>query len=37
MLGLPEAKWQETEGEHEQQQQYPAHDLKQRTLSDFLS
>jgi uncharacterized protein YecE (DUF72 family) len=37
MLGLSEANWQEKEGEHEQQQQYPAHDLKQRTLSDFLS
>ena len=35
MLGLPEAKWQEREGQ-EQQQQYPAHDFKQHTLSDFL-
>lgn len=34
MLGLPEAKWEEgVEGE----EQYSAHDSKQRTLSDFLS
>src|SRR5215467_9476274 len=33
MLG---AKWEEKE-EEEQQQKYPSHDLKQRTLSDFLS
>lgn len=37
MLGLPEANWQEKEEEHEQQRQYPSHDSKQRTLSDFLS
>ena len=37
MLGLPEAKWQEKEEEHEQSQQYPVHDSKQRTLSDFLT
>jgi uncharacterized protein YecE (DUF72 family) len=36
MLGLPEAKWEEKE-EEEQQQKYPTHDLKQRTLYDFLS
>ena len=36
MLGLPEAKWEEKE-EEEQQQKHPSHDLKQRTLSDFLS
>jgi hypothetical protein len=36
MLGLPEAKWQDGEEEQEQQQ-YPVHDSKQRTLSDFLS
>jgi hypothetical protein len=39
MLGLTEAKWQVREEgqEQEQQQQYPAHDSKQSTLSDFLS
>jgi len=37
MLGLPEAKWEEKEEEEEQQQKHPSHDLKQRTLSDFLS
>jgi hypothetical protein len=36
MLGLPEAKWEEKE-EEEQQQKHSSHDLKQRTLSDFLS
>jgi uncharacterized protein YecE (DUF72 family) len=34
MLGLSEAKWEEKE---EKEQQHPSHDLKQRTLSDFLS
>ena len=34
MLGLPEAKWEEKEEEHEQQQQYPSHDSKQRTPSE---
>jgi hypothetical protein len=34
MIGLPEAKWYEREEGEEQQ--YPAHDLKQRTISDFL-
>jgi hypothetical protein len=41
MLGLPEAKWQDgeegQEQEQQQGQQYPVHDLKQRTLSDFMS
>jgi len=38
MLGLSEAKWQNREeGQEQQQQQYPAHDFKQSTLSDFLS
>jgi hypothetical protein len=36
MLGLSEAKWEEKE-EEGQQQKRPSHDLKQRTLSDFLS
>jgi uncharacterized protein YecE (DUF72 family) len=36
MLGLSEAKWEEKE-EEEQQQKHPSSDLKQRTLSDFLS
>ena len=35
MLGLPEAKWEEKEDEERQEQQ-PASDVKQRTLSDFL-
>jgi uncharacterized protein YecE (DUF72 family) len=35
MLGLPEAKWQEKE--EEQLDQYQPHDIKQRSLSDFLS
>jgi uncharacterized protein YecE (DUF72 family) len=35
MLELPEAKWEEKE--EVQQQEHPPHDLKQRTLSDFLS
>jgi hypothetical protein len=38
MLGLPEAKRQEKEEEEQQKQQkQPSHDLKQLTLSDFLS
>jgi hypothetical protein len=37
MLGLPEAKWKDKVGELQQQQQYPSHDLKQSTLSDFLN
>jgi hypothetical protein len=37
MLGLPEAKWEEKEEKEQQQQKYVSHDLKQRTLSDFLS
>jgi hypothetical protein len=39
MLGLAEAKWQEREEaqEQEQEQQYPTHDSKQSTFSDFLS
>jgi uncharacterized protein YecE (DUF72 family) len=38
MLGLSEAKWQDwEEGLDQEQQQYPSHDSKQRTLSDFLS
>jgi hypothetical protein len=40
MLGLPHAKWEEKGDEEQQQQQqqkHPSHDLKQRTLSDFLS
>jgi uncharacterized protein YecE (DUF72 family) len=34
MLGLQEAKWEER---GEEQKDYPSHDLKQRTLTDFLS
>ena len=38
MLGLSEAKWEEKEKKEQQRQQkHPSHDLKQRTLSDFLS
>jgi len=40
MLGLPKAKWQDREDgleDEQQQQQYPAQDFKQRTLSDFMS
>jgi len=38
MLGLPEAKWEERQEEQgENQSDYPAHELKQRTLTDFLS
>jgi uncharacterized protein YecE (DUF72 family) len=41
MLGLPEAKWHEEEEEEQQQQQqqqkHSSNDLKQRSLSDFLS
>jgi uncharacterized protein YecE (DUF72 family) len=37
MLGSSEGKWQEVKIETEDQQdQGPIHDLKQRTLSDFL-
>jgi uncharacterized protein YecE (DUF72 family) len=36
MLGLPEAKWQDREDGLEEEQ-HPAHDMKQRTLSDLLS
>jgi len=39
MLGLPKAKWQDREDgleDEQQQQQYPAQDFKQRTLSDFM-
>ena len=40
MLGLPEDKWEEKEGESEAQKhlkEYPAIDSKQRTLSDFIN
>ena len=38
MLGLSEAKWQEVEMEVEDRQNLgPAHDSKQRSLSDFLN
>ena len=35
MLGLPEAKWEEKE--NESPEPHPAIDLKQRSLSDFMS
>ena len=37
MLGLSEAKWKEKEEGQEQEQPEIPHDLKQRTLSDFLT
>jgi hypothetical protein len=40
MIGLPEAKWEEKEGEEEiqkQEKQYPYHKSKHRTLSEFMS
>jgi len=40
MLGLSEAKWEDTkEGQEQeqQQQQYPTNDFKQSMHSDFLS
>ncbi len=38
MLGLSEAKWEEKEeGQQQEQEQQKIHDLKQRTLSDFMS
>jgi uncharacterized protein YecE (DUF72 family) len=37
MLGLSEAKWEEKEEEEQPQQKHTYKDLKQRTLSDFLS
>jgi hypothetical protein len=37
MLGLPEAKWEDT-GEQQQEGKYPQHslDLKRSTLSEFI-
>jgi uncharacterized protein YecE (DUF72 family) len=38
MIGLPEAKWEEKEmGRQKQEDQYPTHESKQRTLSEFMS
>ena len=38
MIGLPEAKWEEKEmGIAKQEDQYPSHESKQRTLSEFMS
>jgi len=37
LLGLPEAQWQDREEGRGQDQQPQRHDLKQSTLSDFLS
>ena len=36
MIGLPEAKWEERE-EEQQEAQYQPHDVKQRSLADFMS
>jgi hypothetical protein len=35
-LGLSDAKWEDKEEEKEQQQ-HPLDDMKQRSLSEFLS
>jgi uncharacterized protein YecE (DUF72 family) len=38
MIGLPEAKREEKEiGRQKQEEQYPTHKSKQRTLSEFMS
>ena len=38
MMGLPDAKWEEKEmGVQKQEDQYPTHESKQRTLSEFMS
>jgi uncharacterized protein YecE (DUF72 family) len=38
MIGLPEAKWEEKEmGIQRQEDQYPTHESRQRTLSEFMS
>jgi hypothetical protein len=38
MIGLPEAKWEEKEmGIQKQEDQYPSHESRQRTLSEFMS
>jgi len=38
MIGLPEAKWEEKEmGLQKQEEQYPFHESRQRTLSEFMS
>jgi hypothetical protein len=36
-LNVPEAKWKEKEEEEQQQRKHPSHNLKQLTLSDYLS
>jgi uncharacterized protein YecE (DUF72 family) len=38
IIGLPEVKWEEKEmGIQKQEDQYPSHELRQRTLSEFMS
>jgi len=37
MIGLPGAKWEEKEMGIQKQDQYPNHESKQRTLSEFMS
>jgi uncharacterized protein YecE (DUF72 family) len=37
MIGLPEAKWEEKEMEQQQEDHYPTHESKQRTMSEFMS
>jgi hypothetical protein len=38
MIVLPETKWEEKEmGIQKQEDQYPTHESKQRTLSEFMS
>jgi hypothetical protein len=38
MIGLPEAKWEEKEmGIQKQEDRYPSHESRQRTLSELMS
>jgi Na+/glutamate symporter len=38
MIGLPVAKWEEKKmGIQKQEDNYPTHDSRQRTLSEFMS
>jgi hypothetical protein len=38
MIGLPEAKWEEKEmAIQKQEEQYPSHESRHRTLSEFMS
>ncbi|HXX95926.1 MAG TPA: hypothetical protein VEL11_02250, partial [Candidatus Bathyarchaeia archaeon] len=38
MIGLSDAKWEEKEmGIQKQEEQYPSHESRQRTLSEFMN